>query len=386
MPSLAYSPPRPRSVRTSDSKPGVNDISSMVPDTAWDAITNRDATRDGEFVYGVQTTGVYCRPSCSSRQPRRKNVRVFAEAAQAETAGYRPCKRCDPDKHAAPEPAESLVQRACAYIDANPNRPIQLAEIARAAHASPGHLQRTFTRILGISPRAYVDAKRQNQLRQALREGHPVGRAVYDAGYGSSRPVYGPVDAASPLGMPPATYRAGGAGAVISYCVIDAPIGYVVVGATGRGVCSVRIGDRPEQLVAQLRAEFPAAQIDAEPGHEGGWVDSIRDMASGVSDSSHLPLDVRATAFQRRVWEALRQIPAGQTRSYTDVAKAIGAPSSVRAVARACAMNPVALTVPCHRVVRTDGALAGYRWGLERKQSLLDQERARAASEDSRGG
>ena len=236
-------------------------------------------------MYGVHTTGVYCRPSCSSRQPRRENVRIFAAATDAELAGFRPCKRCEPQKsatEAAPHgAAESLVRRACAYIDANPQRTVRLAEIARAAHASPGHLQRTFTRVLGISPRAYAEAKRQDRLRQALRQGrrgvHTVSSAVYDAGYGSTRPVYGPVDAAAPLGMPPATYQAGGAGAVIRYAIIDAPLGQVMVAATSRGVCSVRIGDDRAATGSRTQSEFPAgtdrgcARIGRSLGRGHSW-------------------------------------------------------------------------------------------------------------------
>jgi AraC family transcriptional regulator of adaptative response/methylated-DNA-[protein]-cysteine methyltransferase len=365
------------------SAPSQTPSASEVPDRAWRAITNRDTATDGDFVYGVSTTGIYCRPSCPSRQPRRKHVQIFAAAVQAEMAGYRPCKRCDPNLDAAPARAEALVQRAVAYIDGNPSRPIRLADIARAAHASPGHLQRVFTRILGISPRAYSEAKREDRLRQELRHGRPVSRAVYDAGYGSSRPVYGRVG--SPLGMTPATYRKGGDGAVIRYAIINAPIGCVLVAATERGLCSVRIGDRAATLEAELRTEFPAAQIEHEPALVKKWVDAVRDLLTGSGAPQNLPLDVLATAFQRRVWEALRRIPAGETRTYSEVADAIGSPRGARAVARACATNPVALVVPCHRVVRSGGGESGYRWGIERKRALLEQE-SRAAGETSHQG
>jgi AraC family transcriptional regulator of adaptative response/methylated-DNA-[protein]-cysteine methyltransferase len=299
-------------------------------------------------------------------------------------AGFRPCKRCDPNLDTAPARAEALVQRAVAYIDGNPNRPIRLADIARAANASPGHLQRVFTRVLGISPRAYSEAKREDRLRQELRNGHPVGRAVYDAGYGSSRPVYGRVG--SPLGMTPATYRKGGDGAVIRYAVIKAPIGCVLVAATERGLCSVRIGDEPAALESELRTEFPAAQIEHEPALIKEWVDAVGEVLTGTGEPQNLPLDVRATAFQRRVWEALRRIPAGETRTYSEVAEAIGAPRGARAVARACATNPVAIVVPCHRVVRAGGGESGYRWGVERKRALLEQERSRAVEDTAHLG
>jgi AraC family transcriptional regulator of adaptative response/methylated-DNA-[protein]-cysteine methyltransferase len=264
------------------------------------------------------------------------------------------------------------VQRACAYIDAHLDSTLPLAIIARAAHGSPSHVQRTFKRVLGISPRAYVDAKRQERLRRALRSGQPIGRAVYEAGYGSSRPVYEAESA--PLGMTPATYRTGGTGHTIRFTVVDSPVGNLLVAATDRGLCSVRLGGRKEALEAELRSEFPAAHVTREPGPPRGWVEAIQQSLSGETPALDLPLDVQATAFQRRVWEALRRIPAGQTRSYAQVARAVGAPRAARAVARACATNPVALVVPCHRVVRAGGELAGYRWGIQRKRMLLDRE------------
>ena len=343
-------------------------------DDAWKAITSRDPRADGQFVYGVRTTGVFCRPSCASRQPRRDNVVMFAEPQLAAEAGFRACKRCDPWQTAAPDPALALVQRACAYIDANLDAPLRLADVARAAHGSASHVQRTFTRVLGISPRAYVDARRQERLRGALRRGQTVGRAVYDAGYASSRPVY-EADSAS-LGMTPATYRTGGTGHTIRFAVVDSPVGSLLVAATDRGLCSVRLGDREDALEAGLRSEFPTAHVTRDPGPLKAWVDAIQKSLRGESRELDLPMDVQATAFQRRVWDALRRIPIGQTRSYAQVARAVGAPRAVRAVARACATNPLALVVPCHRVVRANGDLAGYRWGVERKRKLLDRERS----------
>jgi AraC family transcriptional regulator, regulatory protein of adaptative response / methylated-DNA-[protein]-cysteine methyltransferase len=347
-----------------------------IPDSMWQAITSRDATRDGQFVYGVRTTHIYCRPSCSSRQPRRDHVELFPGPAFAERAGYRACKRCDPAVDSPPGRGVALVQRACAYMDAHPDDALPLATVARAAHGSPAHLQRTFKRVLGISPRAYAAAKREERLRGALRKGQSVGRAVFEAGYASGRPVYG----ATPLGMTPATYQRGGAGATIRYTIVDspAPLGHLLVAATERGVCCVQLGSRASTLEASLRAEFPAAELQREPGPPKPWVAAIRASLSGhaAADVAALPLDVRATAFQRRVWDALRRIPLGETRTYAEVARELGAPKAVRAVARACATNPVAVVVPCHRVVRTDGALAGYRWGLERKEALLAAEHA----------
>jgi AraC family transcriptional regulator, regulatory protein of adaptative response / methylated-DNA-[protein]-cysteine methyltransferase len=348
---------------------------ASVPDDVWQAISSRDGRRDGQFVYGVRTTHIYCRPSCPSRQPRRDNVELFTAPASAEQAGYRPCKRCDPALVIVPDRAAALVQRACAFIDEHLDDTLPLATIARAAHGSSAHVQRTFKRVLGISPRAYVAAKREHRLRGALRTGQSVGRAVFEAGYASGRPVYGPTTA--PLGMTPATYRTGGAGATIHYTVVTSPLGQLLVAATERGVCSVRLGDTAAELEAGLRSEFAAAQLEREPGPPRAWVSAIRAALSGRGDDAlDLPVDVRATAFQRRVWDALRDIPSGETRTYSEVAQSVGSPRAVRAVAHACAANPVAVVVPCHRVIRTGGALAGYRWGIDRKRALLDAEGA----------
>jgi AraC family transcriptional regulator of adaptative response/methylated-DNA-[protein]-cysteine methyltransferase len=348
----------------------------MIPDNDWQAIASRDANRDGQFVYGVRTTRIYCRPSCPSRLPRRDHVELFRGPALAEDAGFRPCKRCDPALDSVTGPGVALVQRACAYMDAHLDDALPLTTVARAAHGSPAHLQRTFKRVLGISPRAYVAAKREERLRGALRTGQSVGRAVFEAGYASARPVYGAP--AAPLGMTPATYRKGGAGATIRYTIIESALGHLLVGATDRGICCVQLGDRPDTLEAGLRSEFPAATLEHEPGPPRPWVTAIRASLTGnaADDVAALPLDVRATAFQRRVWDALRRIPFGETRTYTEIARTVGAPGSARAVARACATNPVAIVVPCHRVIRAGGALAGYRWGLERKEALLAAEGA----------
>ncbi len=347
-----------------------------IPDSAWQAITSRDASRDGQFVYGVRTTHIYCRPSCSSRQPHREHVEVFAGPVNAEHAGYRACKRCDPAMDTMPDRGVALVQRACAYMDAHLDDALPLATVARAAHGSPAHLQRTFKRVLGISPRAYVAARREECLRGALRSGQPVSRAVFGAGYGSARPVYDA--AAAPLGMTPATYRAGGAGATVRYTIVESPLGHLLVAATERGICCVQLGGGASALEANLRSEFPAAQLQREPGPPRSWVAAIQGSLSGkgAAGVAALPVDVRATAFQRRVWDALRRIPPGETRTYADVARELGSPRGARAVARACATNPVAIVVPCHRVIRADGVRSGYRWGLERQEALLAAEGA----------
>ena len=357
---------------------------AVISDSAWQAIASRDASRDGQFVYGVRTTRIYCRPSCPSRLPRREHVELFAEPALAEHAGFRPCKRCDPALESVTGPGVALVQRACAYMDAHLDDALPLTTVARAAHGSPAHLQRTFKRVLGISPRAYVAAKREERLRGALRTSQSVGRAVFEAGYASGRPVYGA--SASPLGMTPATYRKGGAGATIRYTIIESALGHLLVGATDRGICCVQLGDRPGTLEAGLRSEFPSATLEREPGPPRPWVSAIRASLTGkaAADVAALPLDVRATAFQRRVWDALRRIPSGETRTYTEIAREVGTPRGARAVARACATNPVAIVVPCHRVIAASGAPAGYRWGIARKEALLAAEAAAPTGPKSR--
>jgi AraC family transcriptional regulator of adaptative response/methylated-DNA-[protein]-cysteine methyltransferase len=341
-------------------------------DRAWAAVRARDRRFDGRFVYAVRTTGVYCRPSCGSRRPKRANVLFFADPASAEAGGFRPCRRCHP--HVAADQSDvRAVRRACALLDARLDRVPTLERLGAEVGLSPWHLQRVFKRVVGVSPREYVEARRAERLRVGLREEETVSRAVYAAGYGSGRAVY--ERARSPLGMTPATYRRGGRGLTIAYTVVDSPLGRLLVAATERGVCSVKLGDSDAALEAGLRSEFPQAELARDPGPLDQWVAVIVRHLGGDTPRLDVPLDVRATAFQWRVWTALRAIPYGTTRSYADVARAVGAPRAVRAVARACAMNPVALVVPCHRVVRGDGDPGGYRWGIARKTALLEQER-----------
>lgn len=345
-------------------------------DTWWGAVLHRDAQWDGVFVYGVCSTRIFCRPSCPSRRPQRKQTRFFAEPAAALQAGFRACKRCRPD-HPASSPV-ARVQQACRLIEANPDQTLSLAQLAHAVGGSPSHLQRTFKQVTGITPREYADALRLGQLKAKLQEGESVLSALYDAGYGSSRGLY--ERAPTQLGMTPATYRRGGQGAAISFSTSSCSLGFLLVAATERGVCSVGLGDSPEALEAALRREFPAAQITRDEARLQEWVQAILQLLSGREPHADLPLDVQATAFQRQVWQALRSIQRGETRTYAQVAQAIGRPRAVRAVARACATNPVALVVPCHRVVREDGSLAGYRWGVERKRKLLAGEQETSMS------
>ncbi|MGH2532142.1 MAG: bifunctional DNA-binding transcriptional regulator/O6-methylguanine-DNA methyltransferase Ada [Thermomicrobiales bacterium] len=344
------------------------------PDQLWQAVLDRDRALDGTWYFGVRTTGVYCRPSCPSRRPNRENVVFLESRDEAERAGFRPCRRCKPDQIDA---QADFVARASRYIDAHADEPITLAALSAAVGVSPHHLHRTFRRIVGITPRAYAESRRLATVKNGLRERGDVTSALYEAGFGSSSRLYERADAR--LGMTPNTYRQGGVGESISFTIVDSPFGRMLVAATARGVCAVQFGDADEALTAMLRREFPAAAIHRDDGVAGAWVQAVVDRVSGTHPHLDIPLDVRATAFQRRVWDALRTIPIGATRTYGEVAQAIGQPDAARAVARACAENPVAVVVPCHRVVRADGGPGGYRWGVERKQALLAQEQALAA-------
>ena len=343
-------------------------------DTRWQAVLARDRRADGQFVYAVRSTGVYCRPSCPSRRPRRHVVVFFDAAADAERAGFRPCRRCTPHEPAAADPWVEKIRRACVYL-ANVEGHPSLATLARRVGGSPYHLQRNFKRLVGVSPREYAEACRLRKVKRRLRQGDAVTGAMLDAGYGSSSRFY--ERAAPKLGMSPSTYRRGGAGMSIRYTIVDSPLGRLLVGATPRGVCAVAMGTSDADLERALAQEYPAAAIAADEGSLSRWTTEILAHLAGRRPRLDLPLDVQATAFQWQVWEALRAIPYGETRTYGDIAKAIGRPRAVRAVARACATNPVALAIPCHRVVSTGGGASGYRWGVQRKKMILARERDR---------
>lgn len=341
---------------------------------AWRAVERRDRRSDGAFVYAVRSTGVYCKPSCPSRRPSRANVRFFLTTKDAELAGYRACLRCRPGDEDSPSSTDAAVERARSYLDRNSDRPVPLAELAEHTGVSAWHLQRSFKRLLGVSPKAYQDARRVSRFKSRLRAGDTVSRATYEAGFGSSSRVY--ERSGVLLGMTPAAYRRGGAGVRIAYTITDASIGRVLVAMTDRGVCAVELGGTDAEVVRALQNDFPRATIERGDDEHRAWVravvDRVRDPGRGRS--SDVPLDMAGSAFQLRVWKALQEIPAGERRSYGQVAAAIGRPSATRAVARACATNHLAVVVPCHRVVRSDGDLAGYKWGLERKRRLLEKE------------
>jgi AraC family transcriptional regulator of adaptative response/methylated-DNA-[protein]-cysteine methyltransferase len=343
-----------------------------IDDTRWRAVAARDGGWDGRFVFAVRTTGVYCRPSCPARRPRRENVVYFTGPDSAEEAGFRPCRRCAPRLAARRDGQLSWVRHVCRHIDESLDGPLTRAQLAAEVGVAPHHLQRTFKRHMGISPREYADARRLERLKTGLRDGQPVTHSLYDAGYGSSSRLYERSN--SQLGMTPATYRRGGRGMSLAYTVVDSPLGRLLVAATERGVSAVSLGTSDGALERALRQEYPAAEIRRDDGALSRWVRALLDHLRGSQPHLDLPLDVRATAFQRRVWQELRSIPYGATRSYGDVARAIGRPTAARAVARACATNPAALVIPCHRVVAGDGALGGYRWGSDRKRELLARE------------
>jgi len=344
---------------------------SAANEQRWEAVSARDASRDGEFVFAVSSTGVYCRPSCPSRRPRRENVQFFRTPELAERGGYRECLRCRP-KASSGNPQADGVKAICRFIEQHLDEPVTLSRLGKEFRQSPFHLQRRFKAALGITPREYADSCRLRLLKRNLQAGDSVTRAMYDAGYGSSSRLY--ERTASQLGMTPDKYRRGAIAAVIRYTCADSPLGRMLIAATERGICSIQFGRSDEELIEGLRREFPFATRKSDDGGLKAWAKVLVSQIKGRNPASSLPLDIRATAFQRRVWSYLQSIPVGATQSYGEVAKGIGQPSAARAVARACATNPVAVAIPCHRVVREDGSMGGYRWGIDRKKTLLEME------------
>jgi AraC family transcriptional regulator of adaptative response/methylated-DNA-[protein]-cysteine methyltransferase len=342
-------------------------------DPRWAALAARDPAHDGRFVYSVATTGVYCRPSCPSRPARPENVRFHASPAEAEAAGFRPCRRCRPDGASPREGQAAAIARACALIEEAETEP-SLDAIAAAVGLSPFHFHRRFKAVMGVTPKAYAAARRAERVRAELGRGSPVTAAIYEAGYGSNSRFY--ERSRSLLGMSPSAYRAGGPGEEIRFAVGQCSLGAILVAATSAGVCAVEFGEDPDALVRGLQDRFRSASLI---GGDAAFEELVARAVALVEDpatGSDLPLDLRGTAFQQRVWQALRAIPAGSTTTYTELAERLGMPRAVRAVASACAANRVAVAIPCHRVVRRDGDLAGYRWGIERKQALIAREKA----------
>jgi AraC family transcriptional regulator of adaptative response/methylated-DNA-[protein]-cysteine methyltransferase len=351
-------------------------IATIPPQAAerfWQATLHRDSRADGSFVFAVRSTNVYCRPSCPARRPLRRNTLFFRTAQDAENQGFRPCRRCRPTNQ---DSASALVQQTAAAIASSAEDSVRLGALARQLHASPAQLRRAFRRATGLSPKEFEQALRLEKFKKMLREGATVTDALYACGYGSSSRLYEKTNAH--LGMTPASYRKGGENMHIGYTIANSSLGKVLVAATERGLSAVYLGEKESSLVDALRKEYPKAEISRANGESDAWLKEILSRVEGTAPRVDLPLDVKATAFQRRVWQELQKIPRGTTRSYTQVARAVGKPRSVRAVARAIATNPVSVVVPCHRVIRADGNLAGYRWGLQRKQKLLERESASA--------
>src|SRR5208283_2040029 len=342
-------------------------------DVCWEAMRRRDPAYDGAFFVAVRTTGVYCRPSCKSRPPRRENVSFFPTAEAAEQAGYRACKRCRPEKLGAPDPQVEAVRRACERIASAQEAP-SLADLAARVGLSQFHFHRVFKKVTGVTPKAYVAEMQARRAADKLRTAETVTEAIYDAGFNSSSRFY--ETAAARLGMTPTAVRRGGQGAVIRFAIGQASLGAVLVAATEKGVCAIMLGDDPDALARALQDRFPRAELIGGDEKFERTVAEVVGLVEAPGQRLDLPLDIRGTAFQQRVWEALRAIPRGRTATYAEIAEAVGRPRAVRAVAQACAANPLAVAIPCHRVVRTDGDLSGYRWGVERKRKLLDLEAA----------
>jgi AraC family transcriptional regulator, regulatory protein of adaptative response / methylated-DNA-[protein]-cysteine methyltransferase len=338
-------------------------------ESRWLAVLERDRQADGFFYYAVRTTGVYCRPTCAGRRPLRQNVEFYEEPEAAERAGFRACRRCYPKEVSPQQQMVAEVQRLLETVEPTPS----LAELGRRAGFSQFHLQRVFKRATGLSPKQYILARRAERLKSELKRGTNVTNAMQNAGYSSSRSLH--ESATTELGMSPSTYRNGGRGERVAYCIADSPLGRLLIAATAKGVCTIKLGEDAE-LVSDLVRQFPRATLVEDERELEDSVRAVVEHLEGHARQLELQLDAHGSAFQHRVWDALREIPYGQTRTYQQVAEMIGTPTAARAVARACATNPVALAIPCHRVVRTGGALSGYRWGVERKRALLEKEQA----------
>ncbi len=344
----------------------------MQEEEYWQAVLQRDKQADGEFVYAVRSTGIYCKPTCPSRKPSREQVAFFEQTEAAEQAGFRACRRCQSESKS--DVQVELIQKACRLIEQHLDEPLRLEQFAAEIGLSPSYAQRLFKRVMGISPRQYAEAQRLERVKSQLKGDRSVTSTVYEAGYSSSSRFYERTP--EQLGMTPTVYKRGGAGMHINYTIADSPLGRLLVAATRRGVCHIGLHESDEVLEGSLKHEYPAAEIQLDQTGLGLWVEVLIQHLRGQQPHLDLPIDIRATAFQWRVWQELCAIPYGETRSYSEIASAIGHPTARRAVAQACAHNPVPLIVPCHRVVRSDGGQGGYRWGVERKSQLLEQEAA----------
>jgi AraC family transcriptional regulator, regulatory protein of adaptative response / methylated-DNA-[protein]-cysteine methyltransferase len=350
-----------------------SNVKHLDDNSYWDAVMARDSSKDGEFVFAVASTGIYCRPSCPAKRPRREGVSFFRKPNDAERAGYRACLRCHPRAMGGDRQTE-LAKAVCRYMEQHLDETITLPRLTAVFQKSSFYLQRAFKAALGVTPHAYAESLRMERLKQNLRAGHGVTRALYDAGFSSSSRLY---SRASPqLGMTPEQYRRGAIAASIHYLCAESPLGRMLIAATDKGICAIQFADTDAELEQGLRREFPFARLQPAKGELIEWKDKLLRHLRGQSPQAGLPLDIQATSFQRRVWEYLQSIPFGESRSYSQVARAIGNPKASRAVARACAANHVAVAIPCHRVVRSDGEMGGYRWGMARKKKLLAMEKS----------
>jgi AraC family transcriptional regulator of adaptative response/methylated-DNA-[protein]-cysteine methyltransferase len=361
--------------------PGTKASENRERDGRWQAVLGRDPDYHEAFVYAVRSTGIYCRPTCPSRKPGRRQVLFFPGPGAAQQAGFRPCRRCLPQQPPSSDQHIELVRRVCrriqeSYYDESCGSRPTLARLGGELGVSPYHLQRVFKRVMGVTPHQYADACRLDQLKTGIKNHHSLTDALYGAGYGSSSRLY--QQASTRLGMTPGGYQRGGRDLPIAYTVADSPLGPLLVAATRRGVCSVSLGDSEAELTSLMHLEFPAARVRRDDATLGRWVEAIVEHLAGRLPRIEVPLDLRATAFQRLVWEELRRSPYGETRTYGDIARAIHQPRAARAVAQACRRNPVAVVIPCHRVVRRDGATGGYRWGTGCKEALLEREKGLA--------
>lgn len=354
---------------------------AAVPAEAWKAVIERDPQYDGAFVYAVTSTGIYCRPVCRARRPRRDNVRFFASGPEAEAQGYRACRRCRPDAPGATAIARA-VERARSHLERNVAARVTLAELGAIVHVSPYHLQRSFKRLLGVTPREYQARRRGEALREALQESGTLTSGGHAAGFATPKALY--TAGVEGLGMTPGEYRRGGAGVVVRHATAATRFGTVLVAFAPRGICRITLGDEPSALLLELRRELPSARLEEAGEGEAELLRTVVAVVEEGTPAGDLPLDVVGTAFQLRVWKALRQVPRGTTVTYTELAERVGSPRAVRAVGRACGANPLAVLVPCHRVLRSDGGAGGYRWGVERKLALLAAEREPAP--DGAGG
>lgn len=360
------------SVRMKAMQPAVRDKAKSVNDRRWEAVLARDKAADGSFILGVVTTGIYCRPSCTARKPLRRNVRFYASCAEAEAAGLRACKRCRPNAPAADTHQVAMIAEACRTIETAETAPA-LGELAAQAGISPYHFHRIFKAATGVTPKAYAIAHRNKRVREALKGDKSVTEAIYEAGFNSSGRFYD--GSSEALGMKPGEYRAGGINTLIRYATAQCSLGKALVAASDKGVCAIFFGDDDKSLEHELRERFPRAELIGGDRDFEKLVAKVVAFVEAPRKDLSLPLDVRGTAFQHQVWAALREIPPGETATYSDIARRIGKPAAVRAVGTACGANPIAVAIPCHRVVGSDGKLTGYRWGVKRKRALLDREK-----------